>query len=441
MTQDSRPPESETLDGDASGVEHETSAPHANTPSGEQPPSPGRRTWVRRLALIGPAFIAGAWQFGPGALTTAVQAGSQYGYALIWVVVISTLLAIAFTDMSVRIALISEGSIVQTVKDTLGRAVGVASGIGVFFITLMFSVGNAVGSGLSLALLFGGSPIIWTLVCTAAVVGIVWARNLYKVLERLLLALVALMTVGFVLSAFLVRPSWTEVGAGFLPSIPEGTGLLLVALIGTNFSLNAAFFIGYATRERGLVRSQYRDITLSDTIPGIAAPGVLAIFIVVAAAAVANQTGTQISTFPELAQVLEPAAGSAAAFIFGVGFFGAAFSSMTANATAGGTLLADGVGWGNRLRSRRVKSLIMLPLAFGATVTVVAGGSPIELIIIAQALTVLVAPLLGILLFTLTSNRRLMGDLVNRRWQNAVGVIGVVAILATSYNLIVNTLL
>jgi manganese transport protein len=109
---------------------------------------------------------------------------------------------------------------------------------------------------------------------------------------------------------------------------------------------------------------------------------------------------------------------------------------MIANATAGGTLLADGLGWGNKLSSTRVRLGILGVLTFGATVTVIAGGSPVQLIISAQALTVVVAPLLGILLVILANNRALMGTLRNRWWQNTLAALGVVAILATCYRLV-----
>ena len=70
-----------------------------------------RRTpLLRLLALMGPAFVVGAWQFGPGNLASAVQAGSRFGYSLIWVIAVSTLLMIMFTDMSIRIAVSSRGS-------------------------------------------------------------------------------------------------------------------------------------------------------------------------------------------------------------------------------------------------------------------------------------------------------------------------------------------
>lgn len=417
-----------------------TTAPtKPDVPSGPMPPerTANRSRVLRALSVMGPAFIVGAWQFGPGNLISALQAGTSYGYTLIWVIALSTLLMLAFTDMSVRIALRSTCSLIDTVKQVLGRPVGTVAGLGVFGITLMFSVGNAVGSGIGLSMLFGGPPLLWTAVCTVLVACVVFARRYYSILERAILAIVAVMATGFLASAFLTQPDWSAAGAGMLPSVPGGVGLLLVALIGTNFSINAAFYTGYATRERCLRQDQYRDITMGDTVPGIVAPGVMTMLVIVVAAAATAQSGTQVATAGELSGVLELIAGTAVAKIFALGFFAAAFSSMIANATAGGTLLADGLGWGNALDQRRVKALILLVLAFGLTVTVVfSGQSPVELLILAQALTVVFAPILGVLLFVLANNKNLMGDLRNRPWQNVLGVLGLIAILATCYRLI-----
>lgn len=401
----------------------------------------GRPRWLQILSVMGPAFIVGAWQFGPGNLLSAVQAGNNYGYSLIWVIAVSTVLMLAFTDMSVRIALRSSKSLIGTIKDVLGKPVGVIAGFGVFGITLMFSVGNAVGSGLGLTMLFGGSPAMWTLVCTLVVAGVVFARHYYSVFERAILAIVALMAGGFIASAALTGPDWSAAAAGLVPTLPPGVGLLLIALVGTNFSINAAFYAGYATRERGLSRDQYGTITLGDTIPGIVAPGVMTILVMIVAAAAASQTGAKAATLAQLADVLKPLAGEIGAKVFALGFFGAAFSSMIANATAGGTLLADGLGWGNLLDSPRVKALILVVLAFGLAVTLLAGGtSPVQLVILAQALTVVFAPVLGILLFVLANNKGLMGDMRNRPWQNVVGILGLLAILATCYRLLAGIL-
>ncbi|MGJ7906378.1 Nramp family divalent metal transporter [Actinopolyspora sp. H202] len=389
---------------------------------------------VRLLTLMGPAFVAGAWQFGPGNLTSAVQAGSRFGYSLIWVIIVSTVLMIGFTDMSVRIALVSRGSLVETVKRSLGRALGGAAGLGVFAIALMFSVGNAVGAGLGLSLVLGGSPVWWTLTCTTVVAIVLFARGLYGMIEKVLLVMVATMAVCFAITAVLSRPDWSGAAAGLLPTIPPSSGLLLVALVGTNFSINAAFYTGYASRERGLRREQYRETTLADTLPGIVAPGIMTVLVIIASSAVLG--GQQGAGLADLAGVLEPIAGDIGRTIFALGFFGAAFSSMLANATAGGTLLCDGLGGGNRLSSPRVRLGVLAVLAFGAIIAAVLGDSPIQLIIIAQALTVVVAPLLGILLVIMANKRGLMGDLRNRWWHNILAALGLAAILATCYSLI-----
>jgi manganese transport protein len=420
---------------ETSPTDHDT---HAAETAGTTGP-PGRRNkFLRMLALMGPAFIVGAWQFGPGNLTSAVQAGSRFGYSLIWVIALSTALMIMFTDMSIRIAIQAHGgSMIETIKKLLGRVTGGLAGVGVFAITLMFAVGNAVGAGLGISLVFGGSPVWWTLACTALVASTLLARRLYTVIEKILLTVVVVMGICFVITAFLSRPDWSAAATGLIPNIPSGVGLLLVALVGTNFSINAAFYAGYASRERGLRRDQYRDTTLADTIPGIVAPGVMTALVIVAAAAVLGGTGQTGASLGQLAGVLEPIAGDAGRIIFGIGFFGAAFSSMIANATAGGTLLADGLGYGNRLSSLKVKLGILAVLAFGAAVTVIAGGaSPVQLIITAQAVTVIVAPVLGVLLIILANNRTLMGDLRNKWWQNTIAIIGMIAILATCYRLV-----
>jgi Mn2+/Fe2+ NRAMP family transporter len=393
------------------------------------------------VGLMGPAFIVGAWQFGPGNLVSAVQAGSRFYYSLIWVIVLSTALMLMYADMSIRVGIMSRGSVVETIKSTLGRVTGVAAGLGVFTITLMFSVGNAVGTGLGLSLVLGGSPVWWTLGCSALVAAIVFARQAYKVIEKIVLAIVATMAVSFIATAIITRPDWGDAAAGLVPTVPAGVGLLLVALVGTNFSLNAAFYAGYTSRERGLRREQYHETTLADTIPGIVAPGVMTALVIAAAAAVLGGTGGEAgATIAQFSGVLEPLAGEVGRTIFALGFTGAALSAMIANATAGGTLLSDGLGWGNRLSSRSVKLGVLGVLAFGAAVTVLARGtSPVQLIIVAQALTVIVAPMLGVLLVILANNRRLMGDLRNRWWQNAVAAVGLVAIVATCYQLVVTT--
>lgn len=399
-----------------------------------------RRSFWRQLALIGPAFVAGAWQFGPGNLATAVQAGSGYQYTLIWVIVVSTILMIFLTDMSVRLGITSPVSLIQSIKDHLGRWVGVFAGIGVFLVTLCFSVGNAVGVGLGASMLFGGPPVMWTIVGTLLVATILLFRNVYRVIEKVLVVMVAVMAIAFVTTAFIADPDWAAAASGLIPRVPDNAWLLVIALVGTNFSVNAAFYTSYGTKERGRTAADYRDITIVDTIPGIVAPGIMTSLVIVVAASVLGATGQVAATMTQLGSIFEPLAGPIGTAIFAIGFTGAAFSAMTANCTAGGTMLSDALDrrGTNGVTSGTQKLISGVILAFGLIITVLFQTSPVQVIVVAQALTILVAPLLATLIVVMANRRTLMGELRNRWWQNLFGVVGLLAVLSLSIRLLVN---
>ncbi|GAB5077171.1 Nramp family divalent metal transporter [Arthrobacter sp. AD-310] len=398
--------------------------------------APRRRTFLGYLALMGPAFVVGAWQFGPGNLTTAVQAGSRFDYSLVWVIAVSTILMIFFTDMSVRLGIATPTSLITSIKDHLGKWVGVLAGVGVFGITLMFSVGNAVGSGLGLSLVFGGSPVLWTIVCTIAV-GIVLAfRNVYGIVEKALLAIVVLMGLAFIASTVVAKPDWYRALEGAVPTLPAGSEILVVALVGTNFSINAAFYTSYGVKEHRRTRADYRDITLADTIPGIVAPGIMTALVIMVAAAVLGRTGAEAGTINALASVFTPLAGPVGSMVFALGLSGAAFSSMIANATAGGTMVSDALGRGAKAGSPMARIFTGMILAFGLIITLSFQSSPVALIVVAQSLTVLIAPLLGVLIVVMANRASLMGDLRNKWWHNLFAAIGLIAIIASSIRLI-----
>lgn len=397
-----------------------------------------RRSLLSYVALAGPAFVAGAWQFGPGNLTTAVQAGSGFGYSLIWVIAVSTLLMLFLVDMSVRLGIKSPVSLISSIKDVLGPTFGRLAGFGVFLICLCFSVGNAVGSGLGLNMLLGGNPIMWTVIVTLVVGAILFVKQVYQVIEKVLIVIVALMGIAFVVSAFMVNPEWNEAANGLIPTIPENAWLLVIALVGTNFSVNAAFYTAYGTKEHKRTEKEYKDLLIADTIPGILAPGIMTMLVIIVAAATLGQTGATASSLPELARVFEPLAGSFGSIVFSLGFFGAAFSSMLANATAGGTMISDALGKGPTANSSAAKVGISGILFFGLLITVIFNSAPVQLIVIAQATTVFVAPFLALLIIIMSNNKKLMGQMVNKWWQNVMGIIGLTAVLVLSVRLLLS---
>ncbi|GIG29599.1 divalent metal cation transporter [Cellulomonas marina] len=121
--------------------------------------------------------------------------------------------------------------------------------------------------------------------------------------------------------------------------------------------------------------------------------------------------------------MFEPLAGPVGTWIFSLGFFAAAFSAMTANATAGGTMLSDAFGHGASAGTKAARTFSGTILAVGLAVTAVFQASPVQLIVIAQSLTVLTAPVLCFLLVFMATRADFMGRLRNRWWQVALGVV------------------
>ena len=190
----------------------------------------------------------------------------------------------------------------------------------------------------------------WTLACSVLVAAIMFARQAYRVIEKVVLGIVALMATSFIATAIITQPDWLAAGKGaVVPEIPGGVGLLLVALVGTNFSSTPRSTPATPPVNAVYVATSTARPPIADTIPGIVAPGVMTALVIAAAAAVlSGKGGPEGATLQQFSAVLEPWLARPAE-PSSRWFFGAALSAMIANATAGGTLLSDGLGWGNRL--------------------------------------------------------------------------------------------
>ena len=145
------------------------------------------------------------------------------------------------------------------------------------------------------------------------------------------------LAVAKIISAVVAKPDWWRAAEGLIPTIPAGSTTVVIALIGTCLSANAAFFTSYGTQERKRTETDYRDVTIVDTIPGITAPGIMTTLVILVAAKVFNGplgAENMVSTIAGLAKVFEPVAGTVGTWIFALGYFAAAFSAMTARGSA-----------------------------------------------------------------------------------------------------------
>lgn len=393
---------------------------------------------AKRLALLGPAFIVGATQFGPGNITASSSVGASHGYQLIWLIVISTVFMLIYTDMSVRIGLSSPEPAIQAFKKygAVQNVVGTITAFGIALTGFLFNIGSVLGAALGLSLLFPGGLRLWSVVVALAALALVLIRNYYASLEKLMVVLVGAMILLFAITGIATQPDWKEVGLGFVPSLANADWTLFVALLGTNFSVTSSLYAAYATRQKGMTKDRYRDITLTDTIAGVIAPAIMTILIIIAAANVLMPRGKTVESGADMANVLEAAVGPWALGVFGLGIFAAGFTSVMGNATGGSFLIADAFGWGAHLNNKKTKgvvaSLIVVPTIVAATFT----EFPIQTIVTANALTIFVVPLTGLVMLFLANDRNRMAELKNKVWQNVLAVLGWLVLIAGVVQLI-----
>lgn len=398
-----------------------------------------RATRTRVPGRLGPAFVTAALVFGPGSITIASSIGAQFAYDLVWAPVLATLLMLCFVDLSVRIGLSTDVGPIATVSHRMGRLVGVLVGIGAFLVVTSFQAGNSVGTGAASNVLFGGNVAVFATLFTALGIGFLWLPSFYKHLERTMVVIILAMLAIFIATAIVARPDLGAVLAGFVPSLPEGSAALVVGVVATTFSVVGALYQIQLVREKGWSTADYQ-IARRDAIAGTLILGALSVIIMISAAAVLNPQGIAVSSPADMATVLEPTIGRWASVLFALGLWAAAFSSLVGNSTIGGGMLAGALGIeGGGLHSKEVKACITLVMVLGGTVAVIFGGIPIQLILTAQAVTILVVPLIGVVLILLARHRD-RGTLAIGTPQLILGVLGVLFLLLLAITYVRNLL-
>lgn len=382
------------------------------------------------LQSLGPGIITAALVFGPSKITIASKLGAEYGYSLLWVMVVAIVFMSVFTSMAARIGIATQQSILATIRQKWGRSVSVPIGFGVFLVTSSFQAGNSIGLGIALAELMQTSPVPWIVLFNGIAIGLLFFRSFYRVLEKLMFALISLMLLAFITTLILSGPVLPEVAAGFIPKIPGGSFPLVTAFIASCFSIVAAFYQSYLIQERRRLMPD-GAVVRDKSFTGIFILGLMTALVMICASAVLHQKGIRVNNATDMAKAIEPLFGKYASTLFLCGLFGASFSALVGNSTLGGTVLGDALGYGSSLHSKGNKVLIAIIMVIGATIAIVFRRLPLELIVFAQSVTILIVPFIGVTIYLIAGDGKLMGELKNKtttKWIAGMGLLVVISL-------------
>lgn len=385
-------------------------------------------SWKSALQSLGPGIIIAALVFGPSKITITTMLGANYNYSMLWIVVVAIFFMTIFTYMSARIGIATQKSLLTTISDKWGMPAKIFIGLGIFLVTASFQAGNSIGVGIAFSEPTGTSHIPWIILFNVVAVSLLFFRTFYKILEKIMIGLIFLMLFAFITTVVLSRPDFSEVVKGLVPTIPSGSMVLIIAFMASCFSIVGACYQSYLVQERRKIRPDIIQ-TGKESFIGMCILGLMSGILLICAAAVLHPKGIAIQSASDMAKALEPAFGKYAAWLFLAGLFGASFSSLIGNATLGGTLSGDALGYGGQLESRNVRIIIALIMLVGATVAIIFGKLPLQLIIIAQAVTIFVVPFIGIAIFFIANDGKLMGTYKNKLFSNVAGGLGLLVMI------------
>lgn len=406
-------------------------------------------TLVKKIKTIGPGALVAAGFVGPGTVTTCTVSGASYGYTMLWALLFATIATIVFQEMAARIGIITHQGLGENIRNRIpnkllkGIAVIVVL-IAIFIGNIAYETGNVTGGILGIQAITQslGAPsesntmIMWIAAIVIGFLGfcILWVGN-YKIVERILTAIVVFMGVVFLVTAILSQPDWGAVLAGlFSPKLPsnDSQGLLTcIGLIGTTIVPYNLFLHASGAGERFKHPEEIGDARF-DTIVSIGVGGLISMAILVCASANIYGTGVTVTNGAQMALALQPILGEWALWLIALGLLAAGFSSvLTASLSA--AYATNGVlGWGLTLKDGKFKVVWMIVIVAGVAMAIALGSSPTQLILVAQAANAILLPFIAFFVVFVANGKHLT-KYRNHWFANVMGVLIILITLFICY--------
>ncbi len=384
------------------------------------------------LPFLGPAFIASVAYMDPGNFATNIQAGSGYGYTLLWVVLMSNLMAMLIQTLSAKLGIATGMNLAELCRENYSRPVTISLWLLMELVAMATDLAEFIGAALGLHLLFGTPMWIAGIIAAAATFLILGAERYgYRRLELIIGTLVGSVAACYIIEIFLSRPSVPSVlGGMFVPRLPDvEAAMLACGILGATVMPHAIFLHSslmqsrLAARDprslRRLFRFEQVDIFVAMAIAGLVNAAMLMM-----AAATFHATGrADVSSIERAHETLRPLLGSGASLVFALSLVASGLSSTVVGTMAGQTIMQ---GFIRRRIPIWVRRLVTLAPSF---VVIIAGADPTRTLVISQVILSFALPFAIIPLIQFTRRHDLMGDLVNRRVTTIVTVlVGVVII-------------
>lgn len=406
-----------------------------------------RTFWKRLFSFAGPAYLISVGYMDPGNWATDLEGGAKFGYRLLWVLVLSSAMALLLQTLSARLGIVTQQDLAQACRQTYPRLASVPLWLLCEIAIAACDLAEILGAAIGLKLLFG-LPVLAGVVLTAAdTILLLWLNRLgMRAVEAFVLALIAAMAGCFAIELWMAKPVWTQIAGGLVPSIDSQSLYIAIGILGAtvmphNLYLHSALV---QTRRIGTTETEKRDacfFNFLDSAIGLNGAMLVNAAILVLASSVFFQGHVVVTRIEQAHEMLSPLLGSGmASVLFAVALICSGQSS-TLTGTMAGQVVMEGFlnfrmqPWLRRLVTRLIA---LVPAVFVLWRT--GEGGTYQLIILSQVILSLQLPFAIVPLIHFTSDKQKMGALANPRWVKVLGWVTAAVILALNFWLAADTI-
>ncbi|MEI6500143.1 MAG: Nramp family divalent metal transporter [Armatimonadota bacterium] len=374
---------------------------------------------------LGPGLIVTVGFIDPGNFATNAAGGASFGYSLLWVITLSTLMLILLQHMAEHLGIQTGRCMPEAIATHFSRPAKAVIGVTAMLACVATALAEVLGAAIGLNILWHVPLVIGATVTGAIVVALIWSQ-VYRRLESIIIGFVSIIGFCYLAEVIIVRPDWSQAVLGsFTPSLSSRSILIAMAMLGAVVMPHNIFLHSEIIQSRDWSardekeREQLMRFEFLDTLLSMGAGWLINSAMIIVAAAVFFKAGVQVSELPQVAQTLTPLAGPLAGLLFAVALLCSGISSSITAGLAGGTCFSGFIGKETEFGDKWFRIGVTLTLV-PAVLIVALGFNPMRALILSQAALSLQLPFTIIPLYLLTRSEKVMGRFRNTWRENAL---------------------
>lgn len=386
------------------------------------------------LRYLGPGFLITVGFIDPGNWATNIEGGAKFGYELLWVIVLSTLMLILLQSISARIGIVTGKSLAVNIREHFSAPTSAILGITILLASAATDVAEYLGAAIGFNILFGIPTVVGAIITLVIVaIAILWQR--YERLERMVVIFLSIIAAAYLIELFITKPDLVAAAQGMVvPRLDSQSILIALAMLGAvvmphNIYLHSNIiqsleWTSDPSQKKKLIRFELIDTTAA-MLMGWAVNSAM----IMVAAAVFFRHNVVVTSIEQASATLKPLAGSAAGLLFGVALLFSGIGSSITSSLCEANVVTGFLGRPEDPRSRFYRVGLVVT-SIPAVLIIAAGFDTLRTLVFSQVVLSLQLPFTIVPLLILASSRRIMGEFASSKIERLLGAFVAAAIIA-----------